>query len=89
MATEYSVLLIEDDPHTRTLLASIINAHEQLNITAAVGMLQEGKYELEKSQPDVLLVDLGLPDGDRTELIHKLYHLNYSTDAICHYCLWR
>lgn len=82
MATEYSVLLVEDDPHTRTLLASIVNAHEQLNITAAVGTLQEGKYELEKSQPDVLLVDLGLPDGDGTELIHKLYHLGYSTDAI-------
>jgi len=83
------VLLIEDDPYTRTLPASIVNTHEQLNITAAVGTLQEGKYELEKSQPDVLPVDLGLPDGDGTELTHKLYHLNDSTDAICHYCLWR
>jgi len=82
MTSKYSVLLIEDDPHTRTLLASIVDAHEQLNITAAVGTRQEGLNELEKNQPDVLLVDLGLPDGDGTDLIHEIYRRGYSTDAM-------
>ena len=82
MASNYSVLLIEDDTHTRNLLASIINAHEQLQITAAVGTRQQGLSELEKKQPDVLLVDLGLPDGDGTDLIQEIYRRGYSTDAM-------
>ena len=82
MTSNYSVLLIEDDPHTRTLLVSIVNAHEQLTITAAVGTRQEGIAELEKKQPDVLLVDLGLPDGDGTDLIHEVYRRGYSTDVM-------
>ncbi len=82
MAPHYSVLLIEDDLHTRELLASVINAHEQLTITAAVGTHKEGLHELEEYQPDVLLVDLGLPDGDGTDLIHEIYRKGYSTDAM-------
>lgn len=38
--------------------------------------------ELDKAQPDVLLVDLGLPDGDGTDLIHEVYRRGYSTDAM-------
>ncbi len=82
MTLNYSVLLIEDDPHTRTLLASIVNAHERLAITAAVGTYKDGLSELEKYQPDVLLVDLGLPDGDGTDLIHEIYRKGYATDAM-------
>lgn len=82
MALKYSVLLIEDDPHTRALLASIVNAHPLLNIMAAVGTKQQGVDELEKNQPDVLLVDLGLPDGDGTDLIHEVYRRGYATDAM-------
>ncbi|PCJ86865.1 MAG: DNA-binding response regulator [Thiotrichaceae bacterium] len=82
MPLNYSVLLIEDDPHTRDLLASIVDAHAQLNITAAVGTYREGLSELEKDQPDVLLVDLGLPDGDGTDLIQEIYRRGYATDAM-------
>jgi len=82
MTSIYSVLLIEDDPHTRGLLASIVNAHEHLEIIAAVGSRQEGLDELEKQQPDVLLVDLGLPDGDGTDLIHEIYRRGYATDVM-------
>ena len=82
MTSNYSVLLIEDDPHTRALLESIVNAHDQLNIIAAVGTRQQGLDELEKNQPDVLLVDLGLPDGDGTDLIREIYRRGYSTDAM-------
>jgi len=82
MVLHYSVLLIEDDLHTRELLESVINAHEQLEVTAAVGTHSEGLSELGKYQPDVLLVDLGLPDGDGTDLIHEIYRRGYATDAM-------
>ena len=82
LTSRYSVLLIEDDPHARALLESIVNSHEKLYISAAVGTRQEGLNELEKNQPDVLLVDLGLPDGDGTDLIREIYLRGYSTDAM-------
>lgn len=82
MNTHYSVMLVEDDSHTRALLAAIVNAHEQLEIIAAVGTRQEGMEELDKCQPDVLLIDLGLPDGDGTDLIREIYRRGYSTDIM-------
>ena len=82
MTDKYSVLLIEDDQHTRTLLESVISAHERLTILDAVGTREEGLQALEEAQPDVLLVDLGLPDGDGTDLIHEVYRRGYSTDVM-------
>ncbi len=82
MLSNYSVLLVEDDSHTRDLLESIVNAHEQLNIVAAVGTLREALDVLKQKQPDVLLVDLGLPDGDGTDLIHDVFRRRYDTDVM-------
>jgi len=82
MLSNYSVLLVEDDSYTRDLLETIVNAHEQLNIMDAVGTQREGLDALEKQQPDVLLVDLGLPDGDGTDLIHDVFRRGYDTDVM-------
>lgn len=78
----YSVLLIEDDMHTRAMLEFSVNEHQQLNVCSAVGTWREGLAKLKKSQPDVLLVDLGLPDGDGTDLIREVYRRGYSTDVM-------
>jgi DNA-binding NarL/FixJ family response regulator len=80
--TCYQVLLVEDEPATRQRLANAVAAHPQLNILAAVGNLAEGKAQLAQTQPDVLLTDLGLPDGDGTELIAELGKLGYQTEAM-------
>jgi DNA-binding NarL/FixJ family response regulator len=65
----HTVLIVEDDENTRTRLASIVSAHPQLTVTAAVGTCLEAQAELKKGFPDVLLSDLGLPDGNGLDLI--------------------
>jgi DNA-binding NarL/FixJ family response regulator len=80
--TRYKVLLVEDEPATRQRLANAVAAHPQLNILAAVGSVSDGKAQLARTQPDVLLTDLGLPDGDGTELIAELDKLGYQTEAM-------
>ena len=82
MAKRHSVLLVEDDANTRTRLARVIEAHPALELQAAVGSCAEARRELDRMEPAVLLVDLGLPDGDGAELIRETRGRGYKTEAM-------
>ncbi len=69
--TSHCVLLVEDDARTRARLERAIAAHDGLQVQAAVGSCAEARTELARQAPDVLLTDLGLPDGHGTELIRE------------------
>ena len=65
-----SVLLLEDDPVTRQRLAGIVQRAPNLELAAACADLASALERLESSPaPDVLLVDLQLPDGSGIDLI--------------------
>jgi DNA-binding NarL/FixJ family response regulator len=66
------VLLVEDDEPTRARLADAVRAHPDLELVGAVGSCAEARRALAQGLPDVLLTDLGLPDGSGIELITEL-----------------
>lgn len=68
-ADRFSVLLVEDDDPTRAYLARAIEAHPRLDLLAARGTFGEAQSDLDQGAPDVLLTDLGLPDGNGIDLI--------------------
>ena len=68
----HSVLLVEDDDATRAHLAKEIAAHPELRLHGAAASCREARMELAESEPDVMLVDLGLPDGSGADLIREL-----------------
>ena len=76
------ILLVEDDINTRHMLERAIDAHEQCHIAATASNLKQASALLKNMQPDVLLLDLGLPDGDGTELIHGIVQRGYSTEVM-------
>jgi DNA-binding NarL/FixJ family response regulator len=63
------ILIVEDDDPTRERLVRAVEAHEELEIAAAVGTCREALASLRRDPPDVLLSDLALPDGNGIDLI--------------------
>lgn len=66
----YTVGIVEDDADTRGRLAKTVQADASLRLVGQAGTCVQGR-ELLRKIPQVLLVDLGLPDGDGTELIRE------------------
>jgi DNA-binding NarL/FixJ family response regulator len=64
-----SIFIVEDDAITRGSLCERIAADGECIVELAVGTCREIRAALLKSAPDVLLVDLGLPDGNGVNVI--------------------
>ena len=64
------VLLIEDDPAMRRFLRATLGAHGFRLAEAATAA--EGLAALTAQSPEVVLLDLGLPDGDGIDLTRRV-----------------
>ena len=64
-----SVFLVEDDPQTRARLVKAIEANPGFEVVGSAGTVAEGRAWLGRHFADVLLFDLGLPDGSGLDLI--------------------
>jgi two-component system, OmpR family, KDP operon response regulator KdpE len=67
------VLVVEDDQAIRSMLQSTL-AVEGFEVQTAVS-LSEARALLRHAPPDVVLLDLGLPDGDGSELVRDARQL--------------
>jgi len=65
-----AVVLIEDDPHIRRLAAESLARDGHHVETAAAAM--EGLQIVVSQKPDVVVLDLGLPDLDGVELLRMI-----------------
>lgn len=64
------VVLIEDEPQIRRFLRATLTGQGYRLFEAATGA--DGLVEVSSRQPDVVIVDLGLPDMDGLEVIRRL-----------------
>src|SRR5215470_10248801 len=64
------VLIVDDDGNTREALAALAEAEGFT--TAAAGSVEEARIQLVRQRPDVVLMDLKLPDGAGTDLFEDL-----------------
>lgn len=66
----YLVLIVEDDQPVRNLITTTLKAHDYRYITAANG--ETAVIEAASHNPDMILLDLGLPDIDGIEVIQRI-----------------
>ncbi len=70
MAAGAHVLLVEDDEATRHSVVVNLTAHGYR--VAEAGDVRSAMHSWEATRPDVILLDLGLPDGDGSVLIRRV-----------------
>ncbi len=70
MPQEATILLIEDEPEIRRFLRTTLPAHGFRLHEAVTG--KEGLTEAKARNPDLILLDLGLPDLEGNEVIRQI-----------------
>lgn len=77
-----SVLVVEDEPEFLHQYCAAIGREPDLRLVAAVTALAPARALLETGVPDVLLVDLGLPDGNGCALIRDAVRRRPDCDCL-------
>ena len=76
------VLIVEDEPEFLRRFSEAVMADPGLRLLAAVSTGRAARAMLDAEPPDVMLVDLGLPDMDGTELIRHAARHHPSCDCL-------
>ncbi len=82
MQANTSVLVVEDDSSTRERCSRVISGHPQLDLVVEAGALATGIELLHSLKPDILLMDLDLPDGNGMSLIEEIVSAKLDTEAM-------
>lgn len=64
------ILVVEDDAAVRNLITTTLRAHQYRSLTATNG--ESAVLEASSHNPEIVLLDLGLPDIDGVEVIRRI-----------------
>lgn len=64
------ILIVEDDTPIRNLISTTLKTHDYKYISCATG--EQAIKETSSMNPDIILLDLGLPDMDGMDVIEKI-----------------
>ncbi len=75
-------MVVEDDVVTRRLLCHAIEVEPSLELVGAFGTVADAQRQLERTHVDILLTDLGLPDGSGLAVIRSCRRLAPAADIM-------
>ena len=72
LATLTRIMLVDDHPDFRDLMVALLEGQPDLEVVAQAGSMAEARTQAAASSFDVVVLDLGLPDGNGADLIGEL-----------------
>ena len=74
MKQKVTTMIIEDDPRASYALESTINQHSDFEVVAVSETYADALMHYELYKPQLVFVDITLPDGNGIDVIQKLRH---------------
>lgn len=80
--SEYRVLLIEDDPIVQEVNRQFINSTNGFLVMGTASNGKEGLQKIEKLKPDLVILDIFMPELDGLETLHEIRKEGRPVDVI-------
>jgi len=73
-------IIVDDEPAVRNIISTLLNdSFRDITVSAQAGSVQEGFAAVTEHQPDLLFLDVELPDGLGFDLLKKLSPVHFRT----------
>lgn len=69
---EVRLLVLDDHPPIREGIAAFLGASGSYEVVGSVGRCEEARHLVRTEKPDVVILDLSLPDGNGLDLIREI-----------------
>lgn len=69
---KHSVLVVDDHPIICEVLIRLLNRQSDFTVVGKANSMCEARQAIKQTQPEVMLLDFGLPDGHGLELIKDI-----------------
>ncbi|MGX9417497.1 response regulator [Vibrio sp. RC27] len=79
---KYTVMILEDDVRASYTLESTINQHAEFRVVAISERCFEALEQFKLYQPDLVFIDITLPDGNGIDVMRTLREQNAACDFI-------
>jgi two-component system response regulator DevR len=76
------VMVVEDHPDFRALMEVLLNGQSDIKLLAQAGSLAEARAQAATLEFDVVVLDLGLPDGHGEDLIADFRRSNHDVGVL-------
>ena len=78
------ILLVEDSRDIRPRMVRCLSNIDSVSLLATAESIADARHYIEELQPDLLLLDLSLPDGNASDCIFELKRLAPAMDVAIH-----